>query len=36
MDIPQRVIRVIFLDFRKVFDLIDQNMLLENMTERSV
>ena len=31
MDIPQRVIRVIFLDFRKAFDLIDQNILLENM-----
>ena len=31
MDITQRVIRVIFLDFRKAFDLIDQNILLENM-----
>ena len=25
------MIRVIFLDFRKAFDLIDQNILLENM-----
>ena len=31
MDMPQRVIRVIFLDFRKAIDLIDQNILLENM-----
>ena len=31
MNIAQRVIRVIFLDFRKAFDLIDQNILLENM-----
>ena len=31
MDIPQRVIRVTFLDFRKAFDLIDHNILLENM-----
>ena len=31
MGIPQRVIRVIFLDFRKAFDLYDQNILLENM-----
>ena len=31
MDIPQRVIRIVFLDFRKAFDLIDHNVLLENM-----
>ena len=31
MDIPQGVIRVIFLHFRKAFDLIDQIILVENM-----
>ena len=31
MDIPQRVIRIVSLDFRKAFDLIDHNVLLENM-----
>ena len=31
MDLPQRVIRVIFLDFKNAFDLIDENILLENM-----
>jgi hypothetical protein len=31
MGIPWRVIRVIFLDFRKAFDLIDHNILLDNM-----
>ena len=30
-EVAQRVIRVIFLDFRKAFDLINQNILLENM-----
>ena len=28
MDIPQRVIRVIFLDFRKACDLIDHNQVI--------
>ncbi len=31
MDETQRVIRIVFLDFRKAFDLIDNNKLLENM-----
>ena len=31
MDIPQRVLRVIFLDFTKAFDPIDQNISLDNM-----
>ncbi len=31
MDETQRVIRIVFLDFRKAFDLIDYNKLLENM-----
>ena len=31
MDEMQRVIRIVFLDFRKAFDLIDHNKLLENM-----
>ena len=31
MDVTQRVIRIVFLDFRKAFDLIDHNKLLENM-----
>ena len=30
MDTPDKVIRIIFLDFRKAFDLIDHNVLLEN------
>ena len=32
----QRVIRIVFLDFRKAFDLIDHNKLLENMKEMGV
>ena len=32
----QRVIRIVFLDFRKAFDLIDHNKLLENITEMVV
>ena len=32
----QRVIRIVFLDFRKAFDLIDDNKLLENMKEMGV
>ena len=31
MDEMQRVIRIVFLDFRKAFDLIDHNKLLENI-----
>ena len=31
MDEMQRVIRIVFLDFGKAFDLIDHNKLLENM-----
>jgi hypothetical protein len=31
LDETQRVIRILFLDFRKAFDLIDHNKLLENM-----
>ena len=33
MDEMQKVIRIVFLDFRKAFDLIDHNKLLENMKE---
>ena len=36
MDVMQRVIRIVFLDFRKAFDLIDHNILLENMKEMGV
>jgi hypothetical protein len=36
MDEPQRVIRIIFLDFRKSFDLIHRNILLRNMKEMGV
>ena len=32
----QRVIRIVFLDFRKAFDLIDHNKLLENINEMVV
>ena len=32
----QRVIRIVFLDFRKSFDLIDHNKLLENTKEMVV
>ena len=31
MDTPNRIIRIVFLDFKKAFDLIDHNVLLENM-----
>ena len=30
MDTPDKVIRIIFLDFRKAFDLIDHKVLLED------
>ena len=36
MDEMHRVIRIVFLDFRKAFDLIDHNKLLENMEEMGV
>ena len=36
MDEMQRVIRIVFLDFRKAFDLIDHNKLLENIKEMVV
>ena len=36
MDEMKRVIRIVFLDFRKAFDLIDHNKLLENMKEMGV
>ena len=36
MDEMQRVIRIVFLDFGKAFDLIDHNKLLENMKEMGV
>ena len=36
MDEMQRVIRIVFLDFRKAFDLIDHNKLLESMKEMGV
>ena len=32
----QRVIRIVFLDFRKAFDQIDHYKLLENMKEMGV
>ncbi len=36
MDEMHRVIRIVFLDFRKAFDHIDHNKLLENMEEMGV
>ena len=36
MDEMQRVIRIVFLDFCKAFDLIDHNKLLENVKEMVV
>ena len=36
MDKMERVIRIVFLDFRKAFDLIDHNKLVENMKEMGV
>ena len=36
MDEMQRVIRIVFLDFRKALDLIDHNKLLENIKEMGV
>ena len=31
MDTANRIIQIIFLDFKKAFDLIDHNILLENL-----
>ena len=36
MDEMQRMIRIVFLDFRKAFHLIDHNKLLENIKEMVV
>ncbi len=36
MDEMHRVIRIVFLDFRKAFDLFDHDKLLENMEEMGV
>ena len=36
MDEPQRVLRIIFLTFRKAFDLINHNILLRNIKEVGV
>ena len=36
LDEMQRMIRIVFLDFRKAFDLIDHNKLLENIKEMVV
>ena len=36
MDEMQRVIRIVFLHFRKAFDLIDHNKLSENIKEMVV
>ena len=36
MDEMHRVIRIVFLDFRKAFDLIDHKNFLENMEEMGV
>ena len=31
MDTPNRIIRIVFLDFKKAFDLMDHNVLLKDM-----
>ena len=36
METPDRVIRIIFLDFRKAYDLVDHNKLLENFEKIGV
>ena len=35
-ELPQRVVRIVFLDFRKAFDLIDHNVLLDNCCKMGV
>ena len=36
MESPQRIVRITFLDFRKAFDLINHNLLLENFMQIGV
>ena len=36
LELPQLVIRIVFLDFRKAFDLIDHNVLLDNCCKMGV
>ena len=36
MQSPQRIVRITFLDFRKAFDLINHNVLLENFMQIGV
>ena len=36
MESPQRIVRITFLDFRKAFDLINHNVLLENFMQIGV
>ena len=36
IETPGRVIRIIFLDFRKAYDLVDHNKQLENCEEMGV
>ena len=36
MESPQRIVRITFLDFRKAFDLINHNLLLENVMQIGV
>ena len=36
MESPQKIVRIMFLDFRKAFDLINHNVLLENFMQIGV
>ncbi len=36
MESPQRIVRITSLDFRKAFDLINHNVLLENFMQIGV
>ena len=36
MESPQKIVRITFLDFRKAFDLINHNVLLENFMQIGV
>ena len=36
MESPQRIVRITLLDFRKTFDLINHNVLLENFVQIDV